>query len=617
MFEFLKKKLKGKPAADSPQKKRRRRKGKGNGGERRPDSPRKPDSARKPAPVKAARGAIKTSMNSGSGDSRVYFGALGGLGPRIGCNLYLYGTRGQWIIVDMGSGFTDESQAGADTVIPDISFLRAIKDRILGILITHSHIDHFAAIPHFWEELRCPVYGTPFALKMLEKELGEFNLLGKIKTREIDKNGARFQLGPFDVEYMHVTHSIPQANFIIIRTEQGALLHTGDFKFDPEPLIDSPTDFKKLEELGREGVLAVMPDSTNAIIDKPNRSEASARDALERTVRGIKSGKRVVTCFATNAVRVGSIYHVAKKLGLKLAVFGRSLETNIEISKSEGYLGDLDYITSEEAARLDDSEVLYLCTGTQGEPRSVMSRVAGGIYSNLRLSDGDTVVFSSRIIPGNEEAIFAVQNNLARRGINVISVLTDPDIHVSGHATRDELAKLYGLVKPRIVIPVHGEPMHTLANHNLARDCKVPHALIIENGQFVALEDGKEPRIVEVVPTAQVLIDGSRQVAAENGIFASRRKINYNGAVFVSVVIDKRGLKGKPEVSSIGAFEHDATGIVKSMIVREIAEAVSSLSKKDIANDAKVKDAASNAAKKVIRDHMDKKPPVSVHLARV
>lgn len=618
MFNFLKKKLKGKNSKDEPAKKRRRRGGRGRGRGDSNAATHRQDAPKTAAPSsKAKKGQIKTSMNTNANDSRVYFGALGGLGDRIGCNLYLYGTRGQWIIVDMGSGFTDESMAGADTVIPDISFLRAIKDRILGILLTHCHVDHFAAIPHFWEELGCPVFGTPFALKMLEKGLGEFNLLGKVKTRAIDKKGARFDLGPFDIEYMHVTHSIPQANMIIIRTDQGTLLHTGDFKFDPEPLIDTPTDMKKLEALGNEGVLAIMPDSTNSIIDGESRSEATARAELEKVVASIKSGKRVITCFATNTVRVSSIYYIAKKLGLKLAVFGRSLETNIEISKSEGYVSDLDYITADEADRLEDSRVLYLCTGTQGEPRSVMSRVASGTYPNLRLKDGDTVIFSSRIIPGNEEAIFGMQNNLAKRGINVISTLTNRNIHASGHATKGELAKLYMLAKPQIVVPVHGEPLHTLHNQRLALDCGAKYAPIIENGHFLALEDGKEPQVVEIVPTAQILIDGSRQVAGTSEIFASRRKINYNGAVFVSVVLDKRGLKGKPEVSSIGAFEHDSTGLIKSLLVKEIQQHMNSLSKKETADDARVKDAIAFAVKKVIREHMDKKPPVNVHLARV
>ena len=560
---------------------------------------------------------IKTAMNLSSSDNRIYFGALGGMGDRIGCNLYLYGTRGQWIIVDMGIGFPTERMAGAEYVIPDASFLKAIKGRVLAILLTHSHEDHYGAIPYLWEEVKCPVYGCPFAIKMLENKLSETALFGKIPLRQIDKSGARFNIGPFDIEYFHFTHSIPQSNGIIIRTQQGALLHTGDWKLDPTPLIDKTSDMKVLKDLAREGCLAVLSDSTNALNLEHSLSEEVVREELEKTIKGIKKGKIVVTCFSTNVVRMESIYKAAKATGKRLVVLGRSMESNIDIAKSEGYLKDFDYITSEDASKYDSEKVLYLCTGTQGEPRSVLTRVAEGTYTGLKLHEGDTVIFSSKMIPGNEEAILNVQNNLSKHGINVITTMDNPNIHASGHGSKPELEQLYNLLKPQIAIPIHGEPIHTFRNYKIALECKIPNAILIENGQFIAIEDGKTPQIVEVIPTNEIIIDGTRQISAANDVFSARRKINYNGAVFVSIIMNKSGLVGKPEISSLGVFETDGTGIIKSSIINEIKSSLKNLSKKELQNDAGLRDLITACTRRVIRDAMDKKPPISVHISRI
>ena len=560
---------------------------------------------------------IKTAMNLSSSDTRVYFGALGGMGDRIGCNLYLYGTRGQWIIVDIGIGFPTERMAGAEYVIPDASFLKAIKGRVLAILLTHSHEDHYGAIPYLWEDVKCPIYGCPFVIKMLENKLSETALFGKIPLRQIDKNGARFNIGPFDIEYFHFTHSIPQSNGIIIRTEQGALLHTGDWKLDPTPLIDKTSDMKALKELAREGCLAVLSDSTNALNLEHSLSEEVVREELEKTIRTIKKGKIVITCFSTNVVRMESIYKAAKAAGRRLVVLGRSMESNSDIAKSEGYLKDFDYISSEDASKYDNEKVVYLCTGTQGEPRSVLTRVAEGTYAGLKLHDGDTVIFSSKMIPGNEEAILNVQNNLSKHGINVITTMDNPNIHASGHGSKPELEQLYNLLKPQIAIPIHGEPIHTFRNYKIAMECKIPNSILIENGQFVAIEDGKTPQIVEVIPTNEIIIDGTRQISAANDVFSARRKINYNGAVFVSIVMNKSGLVGKPEISSLGVFETDGTGIIKSSIINEIKSVIKNLSKKELQNDGAIRDIITASTRRVIRDAMDKKPPVSVHISRI
>ncbi len=560
---------------------------------------------------------IKTKINLTSSDNKVYFGALGGMGDKIGCNLYLYGTRGEWIIVDAGIGFPTERMAGAEYVIPDTSFLKAIKGRIKALLLTHSHEDHYGAIPYIIGELNCPIYGTPFALKMLENKLIDNDLLGKVTMRKVNKEGAKFKLGPFEIEYFHITHSIPQANGIIIRTEQGALLHTGDWKFDPTPLMDGPTDMTALKNLGRENVLAVMCDSTNALEPEHSRSEKEVVAELEKVVKTIKHGKLVITCFSTNVVRMESIFKAAKAAGRKLVVLGRSMERNIDISISEGYLKDFQYITADDAIKIDDNKALYLVTGTQGEPRSVLTRVSEGSYRDLKLRENDTVIFSSKIIPGNEESIFAVQNNLSKNGINVVTTMDNPNIHASGHGSKVEIAELYKMLKPQIVIPVHGEPIHLFRNAKIANECKIKNVEIINNGDFIELIDGEKPRVVEVVPTGQIIIDGTRHISATNEVFQARRKINYNGAIFISLAISKSGLVGKPDVSSFGVFETDSTGMIKSSIVAEIKNTLKSASKKDFASDGTIKEMTVASVRRVIRELMDKKPPISVHIVRV
>ena len=560
---------------------------------------------------------LTTTMNTSSSDSRIYFGALGGMGDKIGCNLYLYGTRGEWIIVDMGIGFPTERMAGAEYVIPDSSFLRAIKGRVKALLLTHSHEDHYGAIPYIWQEVGCPIYGSAFALKMLENKLAETELHGKVKMKKVSKEGAHFKLGAFDIEYFHFTHSIPQSNGIIIRTEQGAILHTGDWKFDPEPLMDKTSNMTALKHLAKEGVLAIMCDSTNALINEHSRSEAEVVTELEKVVKEIKHGKIVITCFATNAVRIETISKVAKAAGRKLVVLGRSMETIIDIAKSEGYLQNLEYLSAEDAYKINDDKALFLCTGTQGEPRSVLTRVAAGEYADLKLKRDDTVIFSSKMIPGNEEAILNVQNNLSRMGVNVITTLDNPKIHASGHGSKPELEQLYNLLKPQILIPVHGEAIHLFRNAKIGIECKIPNVKIIGNGDFIAIEDGKEPEVVEIVPTGEIIIDGTRHISATNDVFSARRKINYNGAVFASITLNKSGLVGKPEISSFGVFETDQTGMIKSAIISEIKSTIKSLNKKDLQNNAKVEEITIASIKRVIRDLMDKKPPVSVHIVRI
>jgi len=582
----------------------------GNSGEGRRFEPQK--SLRRGNPNKQ----LKTSINLDREDDKVYFGALGGMGE-FGCNLYLYGHKGDWIIVDLGIGFPDERMAGAESVIPDTSFLKTIKSKILGIFLTHSHYDHFSAISQVWNEIGCPVYGSPFAMGMLERSLEEYGLKGRVELHRIPKEGSRFEIGAFDIEFMHVTHSTLQSNFIILRTAQGVILHTGDFRFDPKPVLDDPTDMDRLKELGREGVAVVVSDSTNSMDHNKGSTEESAKLALEAEIKKIKSGKIVLTCFATNIARMSSIATIAKRLGRQLCIVGRSLENNWRTAKDLGYLEDLEFITAEEANGLSDDKVVYLCSGTQGEPRAQITRLSEGSSRKLRLGDGDTVIFSSKIIPGNEKVIFGVQNALAKMGVNIISVATNPAIHNSGHPTIEEMTELYKLTKPAAVIPMHGEFMQLRANEQIAKDCGVKDTLVAENGQFVAIEKGKAPYVCETIPIESVILDGTQRLDVDAEVFENRRTAGEEGALFITLTLKQDGtLSGKPKISSVGVFESDKTGMIKSMIMGEVSGAVARLDRETPAHDNAVADAIERAVAKVVKENLDKMPVVEVHVNR-
>ena len=621
MFGLFNKEGKGAPKNDNApaKKKRRRRKtGEVNGnlieqprGNSRGNRGARPQNQAAKRPLVPIKHQWTTAMNLDKTDERVYFGALGGMGD-IGCNLYLYGHKGDWIIVDMGRGFPDDDMSGSDYTIPDISFLNSIKGKIKAILLTHGHLDHWGAIPDLWPNVRVPVYGTPFALGMLEKSLPEFGLLGKVEMKKIPATGHRFTLGAFDIEYVHVTHSIPQSNMLIFRTSQGTIVHTGDFKFDPTPTIDEPTDLDYIAEIGREDNVICMCDTL--IEDRPTSEEATAK-ALEETIAGFKSGKIVVTCFSTNIARIGSIARAAKKIGRKVALMGRSIETNLTVAKDCDYLYGIEPVVGKEVGRFKPDELVYICTGSQGEPRAVLSRIADGSYEKLRLGEGDNVIFSSLVIPGNEKKIAALQNELVRMGVNIITKKTVPDIHAHGHPVKEDLETLYRTLKPKVLFPMHGTPIMMKYASEIAASCGVPNYFPLENGQFVAIERGIAPEIVETVPTDELYVDGTRMLTSVSEEFGARRKAGDNGVVFITLAISGKGIVGKPSISSIGVFESDTTGTMKGAVANAAREAIDGLGGKF--SDSSVKVAVEKAVRKIIRQVIDKEPEVEVHIARV
>ena len=386
---------------------------------------------------------------------------LGGTGE-IGMNMNLYRYGDRWLAVDCGIGFGGGELPEVEIMMPDPGFISERRDRLLGLVITHAHEDHIGAVAHLWRRLRCPVYATPFAATVLRRKLGEAQLLNEVKLHVVPPGG-RIELPPFSLQFIPVSHSLPEAQALVVRTPAGTILHTGDWKLDPQPLIGPPTDEAAFARLGDEDVLAMVCDSTNALVDGHSGSEASVRTALAALIRPMR-GRVAVTCFASNVARVESVALAARDAGRNVALVGRSLR-NLEAAAREcGYLRTIsEFVPEDDAGSIPDDNLLMIVTGSQGEPRSALARIALDTHPNIALGEGDTVIFSSRVIPGNDHAIATVQANLARRGCRIITD-ADAEIHVSGHPARDEMRRLYELVRPRFSVPVHGEWRH-LSSH--------------------------------------------------------------------------------------------------------------------------------------------------------
>ncbi len=536
---------------------------------------------------------------------------LGGTGE-IGMNLNLYRCAGQWLAVDCGIGFGSAENPEAEIMLPDPGFIAARRDALLGLVITHAHEDHVGAVPWLWRELRCPVYATPFTAAVLNRKLGEAGLLGEVKLTVVPPGG-RFALGPFALQFLRVAHSIPEAQALVIRTPFGTILHTGDWKLDPSPLIGPPTDEAAFAALGSEGVLAMICDSTNAMVEGHSGSEADVRRTLAALVRDLP-GRVAVTCFASNVARVESVALAARAAGRTVAVAGRSLR-NIEAAAREcGYLKTLPPFLSEDAANeVPDERLVLLVSGSQGEPRSALSRIAADTHPRLALGEGDTVVFSSRVIPGNERAIGTVQDNLVRRGVRL---MTDSDhmVHVSGHPARDELRKLYRLVKPRFSVPVHGEWRHLAAHAGLAQELGI-RPILLEDGEMLGLVPG-EPEVIDSAPVGRLVLDGSRLVPLQGSVMAARRRMLGNGAVIGSLAVDRAGrILGEPQVSAPGLLEEGDPEVAE--LGDSFAAALGDLPAELRRDDGALAEAARAALRRVLGRRYGKRPLVDVHLLRV
>jgi len=545
-------------------------------------------------------------------NSDLAFLPLGGTGE-IGMNLNLYRCAGRWLAVDCGIGFGGATHPEVDVMMPDPGFIAERRDKLVGLVITHAHEDHIGAVAWLWPQLRCPVYATPFAAAVLRRKLIETQLLNQVKINVIAPGGA-FDLPPFGLRFIPVAHSVPEAQALVITTPAGVVLHTGDWKLDPDPLVGPRTDEAALAALGEAGVLAMVCDSTNAMVEGHSGSEQEVRRSLSALIRGLPSGRVAVTCFSSNVARIESIALAARDAGRSVALVGRSLRNLVAAARESGYLrGIPEFVGEDDAGSIPDDSLLVMITGSQGEPRSALARVAMDTHPRIVLGEGDTVIFSSRVIPGNERAIGTVQDNLVRRGVDL---MTDMDhlVHVSGHPARDELRRLYRLVRPRIAVPVHGEWRHLSAHAALAREAGATPVLL-EDGDILNLAPGRV-EVVDSAPVGRLVLDGTRLVPLDGGVLAARRRMLFNGIVIASFAVDTAGrVSGIPRVSAPGLFEPDDPETAR--IAEEFASAVAELPVGLRRDDQGLVDAARAALRRAVGRRLQKRPMVDVHLLRV
>jgi ribonuclease J len=546
---------------------------------------------------------------------------LGG-SNEIGMNLNLYGYgpphARKWIIVDLGITFGDQTTPGVEVILPDPSFIEEHAADILGIVLTHAHEDHIGAVAWLWPRLRAPLYATPFTAFLLREKLREADLLDEVKITEVPLSGT-FRLGPFEITLITLTHSIPEPNGLAIRTPLGVVLHTGDWKIDPDPLLGAATDVEAIRALGDAGVLAMVCDSTNVFVDGEAGSEAQVRQTL-RTLVGQLKGKVAAACFASNVARMDTIIRAAQANGRRVCLVGRSMIRMSQAARSVGLLSDVEpFLTDAEARHLPDDRILFLCTGSQGEPRAALFRVAEGAHPHVKLGAGDACIFSSRIIPGNEVAIRNLQNRLADLGVRLYTERDHPGLHVSGHPCRDELKRMYQWARPQIAVPTHGERRHLLEHAALARDLQVPQAIAPRNGDMVRLAPG-DAEIVDEVAAGRLYVDAG-VVTPENGdALRERRHAAVNGMLTVAVALDIRGrMVSGPQVRALGLPGDEDYPLAEAVedLSQAARDALSSLAAADREDDAAVEAALSRAMKKAAFRTWKRRPVVEATVLRV
>ena len=558
-----------------------------------------------------------SSLGFNMDSDAIYCVPLGGCGV-FGANMTLYGHKDQWIMIDCGMGFADETMPGVDILLPDPAFATTLGNKLLGIFFTHGHEDHIGAVDHLWPRLNAPLYATKFTMERLRQSLSEWTWGHQVKLHEVPQQG-KLDIGPFHLEFIRMAHSIPEANSIAISVKGiGTVLHTGDWKIDPDPVLGDLTDAEALKKLGEEGVLAVVGDSTNAMVPGHSGSE---RDVLKNLTELFSEfdAQIAVTCFATNVGRIKSIYEAAKANNRKVSLVGRSLWSVDEAARNSGYLRDVPPFLDGDAANIVGGEnVVYICTGSQGEPRAALARVSNNDHPAMRLGEGDVMIFSSRTIPGNDRAVDRIKNRFLINGVNVISD-RDAPIHVSGHPYRDELKQLYAWVKPKSVIPVHGEHMQQEKHADLARECGVPETFIPVNGDVIEItKEGLRP--VGEVKSGILAIEGNRIVQVDNEAILTRKRMMFNGSAVVTVVMDGRGnLVADPRITALGLLDETSDQDTPHLAAAEaeVAKALQNMPKSLRGSDDEVTELIRVTARRFFNERFDRKPQTRVHLIRV
>jgi len=548
------------------------------------------------------------------------FAPLGGVGE-IGMNLSIYGLGNRhqraWLAVDLGVSFGDEEHLpGIDLIMPDVSFLVKERKNLMGLMLTHAHEDHFGAIIDLWPKLQCPIYATQFSASLFEAKLEAERNPPKIPVTVVP-SGGRIDLGPFNVEFIPVAHSIPESHALAIHTAVGTVLHTGDWKLDPTPILGPPTDERRLRELGEAGVLALVGDSTNAVREGRSPSEAEVATIIAGLVKSAK-GRVAVTTFASNVARVKAVADAAKAADREVVVVGRAMERVVQVARECGYLdGTQGFRGMDLYGHFPPDKVLAICTGSQGEPRAALARIANNDHPAVTLNKGDTVIFSSRTIPGNEKAVGSIINGLVAQGVEVITDRTHL-VHVSGHPRRDELRDIIAWVRPQILIPVHGEALHLSEHAKLARTAGVPRVITCRNGDLVKLGPG-DPGIIDELPAGRLYKDGTILEDAKSRAVVERRKMGFAGCVFVAIAMAEKGeLADDPEVDLIGIPEKNAEGELLDEIVFDVVvSTIEGLPRARRRDPDALAESVRRAVRAAVNEEWGKKPLCFVHVLEV
>lgn len=537
---------------------------------------------------------------------------LGGCGE-IGMNLNLYGYDQKWLMVDLGVTFTNE--LGIEVMMPDPQYIVDRRKDLMGLILTHAHEDHIGAVPHLWERLQCPIYATPFTAHLVREKLKEAGLLKRVTIHEVPLSGL-INLDPFRIQFINLTHSIPEPNAIAIETPAGVIMHTGDWKVDDLPLVGESSDVDKLKAFGDRGVLALVCDSTNVFVPGRTGSESTVRTAMIDLVKRQKN-RVVVACFASNVARLETAAIAAQQAGRKVALIGRSMYRMEQAARACGYLKDLEpFVPEEEIKNIPAHEILIISTGSQGEPRSALSRIAMRQHPNLKLQSDDTVIFSSRIIPGNEDEIHNLKDMLIDQGVIIVND-ADADVHVSGHPSREDLKLMYQWIRPQIIVPVHGENAHIREHAAFARAQGVPKAIQPRNGTLIRLNADRLD-IIEEVPAGRLVIDGHMIVPRTNNQLRDRHRLMESGCVFITILTNRQGdIKIKPEITFMGVVEDGGESKMTQLLHKDLQIAIQKQLKSSKLDHYALKDLVRLTVRRTINAQRGKKPSVITHIIKI
>ena len=550
---------------------------------------------------------------------QLIFCPLGGSGEiGMNMNLFSYGKpdNQKWLIVDIGVTFADDTLPGIDLIYPDPGFIIDKKDDLLGIILTHAHEDHIGAIVHIWPQLKCNIYATPFTSVLIKEKFKEKKIEIGNNLKIVELNGT-IKLGPFKIEFVTLTHSILEPNGLSIETPVGTILHTGDWKCDPNPLIGNKINEKKLKQIGEQGVLAMICDSTNVFNPGRAGSELDVRQSLLKIMQN-KNKRIIVTSFASNVARMETIFYCAKKIERQISLVGRSMHRIYKAARQCGYLKNvIDPIDSREAKKISREKIVYLCTGSQGEPMGAMMRIAHYVHPDVFIEKDDTVIFSSKIIPGNEKKLYSLHNQLVKNGIEVISEENE-FVHVSGHPNQEDLKDMYNWVKPKAIIPVHGEHRHMMEHINFAKEMQVPYPVQIENGDIVQIYPGEKPHIVDKAPVGRMYVDGNISISEDSQSLKERKNLANNGYLEVTIIINDKGKVIKKPIFSFKGLPIESQN---EDFIFDLEDEVKKTSRTFSLNNSKQENILIEELKKncrkLVKEKTGKKPYTNINLVRV